>query len=191
MCFRTINHWFETFAYRLASMLCCFIDRIRMLHFQTLLIYAPRWQSLRAKLLFYPLRIMYITSVIREWFITVLWHTSPFFGMKPFVTVHSSFSSSASYVIAKSRNHGAIVASISRSRSSGTVSFKGFSSQNSVSSVFSFQEFIPLNVSNFYCLLHWYTQFCFLNNSKNFYKALRKLFPPDRNCATTFSTFRH
>ena len=125
MCFRTIHHWFETFAYRLASMLCSFIDRIRRLHFQTL-IYAPRWQSLRAKLLFYPLHIMYITSVIREWFITVLWHTSPFFGMKPFVTVPSSFSSSASYVITKSRNHGAVVASISRSRSSGAVHLRGF-----------------------------------------------------------------
>ena len=164
MCFRTINHWFETFAYRLASTPCCFIEQVHRLLFQTLLIYAPRWQSLRAKLLFYPLHIMYITSVIREWFITVLWHTSPFFGMKPFVTVPSSFSSSASYVITKSRNHGAIVASISRSRSSSAVSLKGFSSQSSVSSVFSFQEFIPLNVSNFYCLLYRYTQFYFLNN---------------------------
>ena len=70
MCFRTINQWFETLAYRLASTLCCSIDLIRRLHFQTLLILSPRWQFLRAKLLFYPLHIMYITSTIREWFLT-------------------------------------------------------------------------------------------------------------------------
>ena len=92
---------------------------------------------------------------------TVFWHTSPFFGMKPFVTVPSSFSSSASYVITKSRNRGVnFTVKVFR------CSFKGFSSQSSVSSVFSFQEFFPLNVSNFYCLLHWYTQFYFLNIKK-------------------------
>ena len=85
---------------------------------------------------------------------TAFWHTSPF--MKPFVTVPSSFSNSTSYVITKSRNHGAVVASMSRSRSSGAVSFKGFSSQNSISSIFSFQEFIPLNVSDLivFTLIH-------------------------------------
>ena len=83
---------------------------------------------------------------------TVFWHTSPF--MKPFVTVPSSFSNSTSYVITKSRNHGAVVASMSRSRSSGAVSFKGFSSQNSISSIFSLREFIPLNVSD---LIVFYT----------------------------------
>ena len=83
-----------------------------------------------------------------------------------FVTIPSSFSSPASYVIITQswRNRGVTLETICFHGQSLQVQFyfKGLPLQNSVSSVISFQVFIPLNVSIFllsFTLIRIYAQF--------------------------------